>query len=283
MHTLHVAVDESAYSLRGIALGELLNRQLNGQLELTSVATRVEKRREAVRKLLAKEGLERYQEAVRVEEGDAPAKALARLAADPQGLLCMTSHGRRPASELFLGSVAAEVVRHSNALVVLCGPRFDSEAQACIETLMVCIDGSKLAEAVLPEAVALARRLGAALQLLHVVAIEPSSRSPLPQGIRDPETAEPAGHADIMESGYVHALASRIHDEHHFEADWEVLHGYEPAESIVSYLADQSNVMVVMTTHGRSGLSQLAAGSVSHEILHEAHCPVAVWRPPHRR
>ncbi|MGP9638777.1 universal stress protein, partial [Halomonas sp. AOP42-A1-14] len=31
--------------------------------------------------------------------------------------------------------------------------------------------------------------------------------------------------------------------------------------------------------HGRSGLSQVVAGSVSHEVLHEATCPVAVLRP----
>ncbi|HCR98353.1 universal stress protein [Halomonas citrativorans] len=51
------------------------------------------------------------------------------------------------------------------------------------------------------------------------------------------------------------------------------------ADSIVSYLASRHNTMLAMTTHGRSGLSQVVAGSVSHEVLHEAACPVAILRP----
>ncbi|GGX97092.1 hypothetical protein GCM10007160_25730 [Litchfieldella qijiaojingensis] len=280
MRTLHVAVDESTNSLRSIALGELLNRQLDGRLVLTSVATQVDKRREALWQRLGEEGLERYRDGLRVEQGDDAAQVLAQLAANPdEALLCMTSHSRRPVSELFLGSVAAAVVQHSNALVVLGGPRFNPLVQERVETLMVCVDGSKLAEAVLPRAVSMAKELGAGLQLLHVVGTEAVKASALPQGIRATEPSDPGGHADIMESGYIHALACRIKEEYDFDADWEVLHGYEPAESIVSYLADQPNVMAVMTTHGRSGLSQLAAGSVSHEVLHEARCPVAVMRP----
>ncbi|WP_254908640.1 universal stress protein [Halomonas citrativorans] len=48
---------------------------------------------------------------------------------------------------------------------------------------------------------------------------------------------------------------------------------------MVSYLASRHNTMLAMTTHGRSGLSQVVAGSVSHEVLHEAACPVAILRP----
>ncbi|GAA0631737.1 universal stress protein [Halomonas beimenensis] len=281
MITLHVAVDESTHSLRGVALGELLNRQLDARLVLTSVAEQMDKRRLALQERLGQAGFERYRDDLSIEQGDDAARVLARLAAaSDESLLCMTSHGRRPAAELFLGSVAAATVRQANALVVLGGPRFEPNAQARIDTLMVCVDGSPLAESVLPQAVALARALGASLQLLNVVSVEPSSASSaLPPGLREVDSREPGGHADVMESAYLHGLARRIREVHRFEADWEVLHGYEPAEALVGYLADQPNAMAVMTTHGRSGLSQLAAGSVSHEVLHEAACPVAVMRP----
>ena len=83
---------------------------------------------------------------------------------------------------------------------------------------------------------------------------------------------------DVMESGYVHGLARRLRQEHGIEVDWEVLHG-DPADAIVSYLHDGENILLAMTTHGRSGLSQVVAGSVTHEVVHEAPCPVAVWRP----
>jgi nucleotide-binding universal stress UspA family protein len=277
MKTLYVAIDESAYSLRGLVLGELLNQQLNGQLVVASVASspdQVARRREALCSMLDQEGLTCHQDSLQVEQGGHVADTLIGLVAgQDDAMLCMTSHGRCPSTERFLGSVAAQAIRRSQALVMLGGPRFDPAAQARIDTLMVCVDGSTLAETVLPQAVALARGLGARLQLLQVVEVKAPVApvaAVLPGAGGDP---------DVMEAGYLHGLAHRIRAQHRFEVDWEVLHGYEPAESLVSYLADQPNVMAVMTTHGRSGLSPLAAGSVSHEVLHEARCPVAVMRP----
>ncbi|EWG99596.1 universal stress protein [Halomonas sp. BC04] len=114
MQALHVAVDESTRSLQGIALGELLHRQWGGTMTLISVVAspeQADKRRAA----LDRQELGRYRESLEIVTGDA-AEVLAGLASDPgKGLLCMTSHGRRPASELLLGSVAAETVRRAGA------------------------------------------------------------------------------------------------------------------------------------------------------------------------
>jgi nucleotide-binding universal stress UspA family protein len=274
MQTLHVAVDESLYSLQGIVLGERLSRQLKARLVLTSVVPpddMPEVRREALQMVLVEAGYGDYQEALQVEPSEDVADTLAALAVEREGaLLCMNSHGRRPVSELLLGSVAAETVRLSGELVVLSGPRFDPHALQRIETLMVCVDGSALAEAVLPRAVALARGLGARLQLLQVVKPDAGAASARPAG---------NGHADITETGYLQGLAGRIRETHGIDADWEVLHGKAPAKAIVHYLAGRPNVMVAMTTHGRSGLSKLTAGSVSRAVLGRAHCPVALMRP----
>ncbi|MBZ0332258.1 universal stress protein [Halomonas sp. ANAO-440] len=273
MQVLHVAVDESRRSLQGIHLGELLHRQWGGTMALVSVVAssdQVDKRRAALHDALDRQELGAYRESLEIVTGDA-ADVLAGLASDPgEGLLCMTSHGRRPASELLLGSVAAETVRRAGALVVLGGPRFDPGRQGRIDTLMVCVDGSRPAESVLEPAVNLARRLDARLQLLHVVEVETDAASVLPGG---------TGHGDIMESGYVQSLARRIREADGFEVEWEVLHGDSPAEAIHRYLTPCTNAMVVMTTHGRSGFSQVATGSVSREILHKAHCPVGIMRP----
>jgi len=118
----------------------------------------------------------------------------------------------------------------------------------------------------LPHAAELAKRLGARLQLLQVLDTptfnKPTSLAP----------------ADVSESAYLSGLARRVGKDQALEVDWEVLHG-DPAASIVSYLADSHHTMLAMTTHGRSGLSQVVAGSVSHEVVHEAPCPVVVLRP----
>ncbi|MDW7745444.1 universal stress protein [Halomonas sp.] len=269
MDKMHVAMDESDDSLRALALGQHLARQLAVPLCVTSVVAseeRVEARRAALQSRLAEQQADDVDVEVAVH---ASAKDfLGRLAGrDDQGL-CMMAHGRRPVPEMLIGSVTAGVVRRANRPVFLCGPRFEAEAHRRVEVLMVCVDGSALSEAILPHAVALSRRLDARLQLLQVI----DTAAAVPPDL------EEGGHADVMESGYVHGLARRLRGEHGMEVDWEVLHG-DPADSIVSYLADCQDTLLAMTTHGRSGLSQVVAGSVSHEVLHEARCPVAVLRP----
>ncbi|PRY69771.1 universal stress protein [Halomonas ventosae] len=271
MDKMHVAMDESDNSLRALALGQHLARQLAVPLCVTSVVAseaRVEPRRAALRSRLAEQQADDVD--VEVAVHDSAKDYLGRLAGREEVGLCMMAHGRRPVPEMLIGSVTAGVVRRANRPVYLCGPRFDADSHREVKVLMVCVDGSKLSEAILPPAVALSKRLGARLQLLQV--IDTSAAAAVPPDL------EEGGHADVMESGYVHGLARRLRSEQGMEVDWEVLHG-DPADSIVSYLADCQDTLLAMTTHGRSGLSQVVAGSVSHEVLHEARCPVAVLRP----
>jgi nucleotide-binding universal stress UspA family protein len=271
MHTFYVAMDETDESLRGLALGRNLSAQLEARLAIVSVvadATRAEPRRQALQARLddtrepALAGVP-----VEVVVNDSAKEALAGLAEQAGVGLCMGAHGRRPVPEMLIGSVTAGVVRRASRPILLCGPRYAPERHARVEVVMVCVDGSSLSEAMLPHAAALAQRFGARLQLLQVIDASALAAA-----------AGEGGHGDVMESGYVHGLARRLEGEHGLEVDWEVLHG-DPADAIVSYLADSRDVMLAMTTHGRSGLSQVVAGSVSHEVLHEACCPVAVLRP----
>lgn len=271
MQTIHVALDETDHSLRGLALGRNLAAQLGASLSVVSVVAdpaQSERRREALRARLAEEkapGLESIP--VEVMVNDSAKDALASLA-DQEGVgLCLGAHGRRPVPEMLIGSVTAGVVRRVSRPVLLCGPRYAPERHGRVEVVMACVDGSTLSEAILPHAVALAERFEARLQLLQVIDASAMAAA-----------AGEGGPGDVMESGYVHGLARRLEREYHIEVDWEVLHG-TPADAIVSYLADSRDVMLAMTTHGRSGLSQVVAGSVSHEVLHEACCPVAVLRP----
>ncbi|WP_445158610.1 universal stress protein [Halomonas sp. E14] len=270
MQTLHVAMDESDDSLRGLLLGRNLAAQLGAALSIVSVVAspqRSEPRRQALQaRLEASPDPALADVPVEVVVADSAKDALARLADQPDAGLCMGAHGRRPVPEMLIGSVTAGVVRRAARPVLLCGPRYVPERHARVEVVMVCVDGSPLSEAMLPHAVTLAATFGARLQLLQVLDAGALS------------SAGGEARSDVMESGYVHGLARRLEGEHRTEVDWEVLHG-DPADAIVSYLADSRNVMLAMTTHGRSGLSQVVAGSVSHEVLHEACCPVAVLRP----
>lgn len=267
MEKIVVAVDDSESALHALAFGKIFAAQLGVEVSAISVVLTQDEIAPQRTKLQGRLAAHRFETvAIDVVAHDSAKGYLGELASREDTGLCMMAHGRRPVPEMLIGSVTAGVVRRAQRPVYLCGPRYDSRAHHRIEVLAVCVDGSKLSEHILPYASALVKRLGARLQLLQV--IEANST-------RKPTTL---GHTDVMESAYLSALARRVESEQALEVDWEVLHG-DPADSIVSYLAESHNTMLAMTTHGRSGLSQVVAGSVSHEVLHETTCPVAVLRP----
>lgn len=267
MKKIVVAIDDSEGSLHALAFGQMFAAQLGMEVSAISVVPaqdEITPRRFKLQERLAAHRFETV--ALDVVAHDSAKAYLGELASREDTCLCMMAHGRRPVPEMLIGSVTAGVVRRAQRPVYLCGPRYDSRAHQRVEVLAACVDGSKLSEQILPYASALVKRLGARLQLLQVIDTAAA---------RKPTTL---GHTDVMESAYLTTLARRVEREQALEVDWEVLHG-DPADSIVSYLAGSHNTMLAMTTHGRSGLSQVVAGSVSHEVLHETSCPVAVLRP----
>lgn len=54
-----------------------------------------------------------------------------------------------------------------------------------------------------------------------------------------------------------------------------------PKEAVLQYVDDQNADLVVMGTHGRTGLDQVIFGSVAEEIVREAPVPVLTVKPPH--
>lgn len=58
-----------------------------------------------------------------------------------------------------------------------------------------------------------------------------------------------------------------------------ILEGGVAAATIVAHAQDQGVELIVMTSHGRTGMRKLMFGSVALEILHEAHVPVLLIRP----
>ena len=55
-----------------------------------------------------------------------------------------------------------------------------------------------------------------------------------------------------------------------------------PVEAIVDYAQEQQIDMIVIATHGRTGLSHVLLGSVAERIVREATCPVLTIRDSHR-
>jgi len=121
--------------------------------------------------------------------------------------------------------------------------------------MLVPLDGSKLAESVLAFAARLAGRLGLEVTLLHVCD-EPSS--------------------EFMCKAYIDHVAATTAKG--FTVRGEVATG-EAARTILDFARKNRVDLILMATHGRSGISGWTTGSVAHKVLAGAQSPVLLMRP----
>ncbi len=140
-------------------------------------------------------------------------------------------------------------------------------------SILVPTDFSRQAAGAIDMAIDLATRYGSRLKLLHVFA---------PLGVIVPEGFVPAGADEIeriveatrerMEPDRARALASGIY------VTCDTVQGAAATE-IVEVAREGAHDLIVMGTHGRTGLRRLLLGSVAERVVRGAPCPVLVVRP----
>jgi nucleotide-binding universal stress UspA family protein len=149
--------------------------------------------------------------------------------------------------------------------------------------ILVPLDGSRRAEAILPHIVELAGRSAAEVLLLHV--LEPTTPRTTPQGTLL-DIAEVEREAEAAES-YLAGLQSTLR-ERGITGRREIAYG--PVVETITGVAERENVdLVAMASHGRSGLARVFYGSVAAGILHRLDRPLLLVRaegdqpddPPH--
>lgn len=139
-----------------------------------------------------------------------------------------------------------------------------------LQTLMVPLDGSTLAEHALPAAVTIARRAGATLHLVRAhEALAPIADVRLRPEVDDAVRSE--------ELRYIQRVVARV-GAAGVAARGLVVDG-APAEALARYASEHGVDLVVMTTHGRTGLSRVWLGSVADGVMRRAAVPVLMIRP----
>jgi len=152
--------------------------------------------------------------------------------------------------------------------------------------ILVPLDGSKLAEGVLPQVEELARRFDSEVTLIQVVA-------PLSKLVAEttPASLEPSGAAAAVGVGaaaealkaeregarsHLDGIVQRLKAEG-LKARGEVVEG-GAGSAIVDYARRHGMDLIAMSTHGRSGLRRLVYGSVADHVLRNAGTPVLLIR-----
>lgn len=143
-------------------------------------------------------------------------------------------------------------------------------------TLLVPLDGSALAEQALVPAARLAKSAGAAL---HLVTVEPPVSVMAMEQERSGDAVPTS--ADELRLGYRQYLvttAEALSTTHGVRARWALLAGWPP-RALAAYVHEHQIDLVVMTTHGRGGVSRFWLGSMADELLRSVTAPVLLFRP----
>ncbi|HEY33596.1 MAG TPA: universal stress protein [Dehalococcoidia bacterium] len=211
-----------------------------------------------------------------------PAEEILRYADENKAdIILMTTHGYSGLLRWAMGSVADKVLRASRVPVFLA--RVDSteeitDTRWLPRIIIVPLDGSELAEAVLPHVETLARQRGAELEeivLLKVceypfVAVE----YPEDDGTRYINWA--IEQCKNVSKEYLTRVKKRLEDTG-LKISIEVLMG-NTADEIIDYTKQNPCNLIVMSTHGRSGVGRWVFGSVANKILHGVSNPVFLVR-----
>ena len=140
--------------------------------------------------------------------------------------------------------------------------------------ILVPLDGSPLAESVLPHAEALAKAEDAEIVVLRIPVLptdEFISRDPAMASIflKDVEQESEA---------YIRDEVQKIRLDGFQKVKGIVREGYVP-ETILSVAEEIHADMIAMSTHGRTGIQRWLMGSVADRVVHYAHIPVVLIHP----
>jgi nucleotide-binding universal stress UspA family protein len=257
--------------------------QLMCRAYLERASETVQKRSREVQK---KTGASLEKKAVRVQSelvtGHPAEKILDYAEENGIDLILMATHGRSGVRRWALGSTVDKVLRKSRVPVWLVRANIPEEIvhdEWPKRTILVPLDGSKFAESVLPHVEALTKQRGAELVKVVLLRVyeEPFITADYPETdwAEHVEKIRDRFQREIRE--YLAAVKERLAGAG-LNVTTELLRG-NPAGEIIKYARDNHPNLIVMATHGSSGLSLWEYGNIAEKILHGVSSPIFLVRP----
>ncbi len=220
-----------------------------------------------------------------VETGHAAATIVEIAAAEPEMLIAMATHGYSGPKRWLLGSVAEKVLRAAANHVLLVRPaNGEPRVEAKLTTVLVPLDGSKLAETVLPTVSELALRLALRVVLVRVTrriySAPPEGFLPV-FGANVPNLKKLREEANAEANQYLIEKANQLRQQGLTQVAPLVLEsGVDgAAAAIIDLVKKTPENFVTMCTHGESGIGNWLVGSVTERVVRHTTGPVLVIRP----
>lgn len=206
-------------------------------------------------------------------------------------IILMATHGAGGVRRWALGSVAYQVLHSSKIPVWLIRSGLPKEIvydQLPHRTILVPLDGSKLAESALPHAEALAKQRGThVIDILLLSVYAPSIYPAFYYFQTDDLPTVPSKYADYVQQvidiikerceKYLKKIANQL-ISNGMRVKTEAILG-DVSEEIIKYATKNPSQLIVMASHGHSGIDHLAFGSITEKILLNTNAPIFVVIP----
>lgn len=191
-------------------------------------------------------------------------------------LIVVATHGYTGYKRVFLGSTAERVAQHSPCPILVVRQRINhwngsidprTRTGFGLTKILVPTDFSKCSQIALKYGVQLAREFGAELRLIHVINPHAYPFGDLYAALDSAELMREM--ADAAQKR-MRSMAEKAKTRNSVR----LIHGLPAAEICVA--ANKDVDLVVISTHGRTGLGHILIGSVAEHVVRYAHCPVLV-------
>lgn len=213
----------------------------------------------------------------KVEKGNAATVIIESAAAETDTLICMATHGRSGLNRWLLGSVAEKVLRGASAPVLLirASEGAQTEGEKRLESVIVPLDGSSLAEQVLPSIADLAKQLDLEVILFRAYNIPFGIYDVGASYAVDVERLSADIEADVQQ--YLEDKRDALTKAGLEKISYASKEGLS-ADEIIKYGRKTPDKLIAMCSHGRSGVKRWVLGSVTETVVRHCSDPVLVLR-----
>jgi nucleotide-binding universal stress UspA family protein len=183
-------------------------------------------------------------------------------------LVVMGTHGRTGVERFLIGSVAERVVRHADVPVVTVRVSESAPSWPPVERIVVPTDGSEASFAAVPHALALAERFDALVEVVAVVDERSKER------VYTVQTAleEVAGGLEATAQRATERVAAQARNRG-LDVETTVVDGI-PSRTVCAHAEASGADLVVLASHGRTGLAHYLLGSVAERVVRNSVVPV---------
>ena len=206
--------------------------------------------------------------------------------ADPGTMMAMSTHGRTGLGRWVLGSVTAKVLYASATPLLVIRPKEQEAPQKHLtfNSIIVPLDGSCMAEQVLPHVAQLAKVMALRVELVRATMSEVEfDRYLRSQPLNAFSTIyfgpyeEFSKEEDAQAMEYLHQVGDKLRKKAVPSTKEHLVHGHA-ADVIVDMAKRHSPSLVAMTTHGRAGVGRRLLGSVADKVVRHLGEPVLMVR-----